>query len=350
MGPPRLPPAKMVEVAAESKNEIPELIPAHPVGQIFRRKPAIPFGCPPHPAFDIPVALQTPTYLARVPDGRVVGPTVAVLTSADRVLADVSLDWGHPGLEHFAYRRFRLPRCQDIQGSALLLACTGADTYFHWLTDSLPRLDIAAKARGLDWFPDFFIVNTTIKRFVEESLSILKIPPERVLSLENNPHIRFKTLWVPSLPSEGSSGNPPYWVQSFLKGLFKSSLKTNHEEDSSSKIWIDRSSCKRRKLFLSDNLKKEIKSLGFSIVKLENISLQDQINLFLKATVVAGPHGGGFTNTIFSDSPCSFEIFEPDYVNACYYALNQLADGTYRYSIASFKDYRDIQIISFLNK
>jgi capsular polysaccharide biosynthesis protein len=330
MGPPRLPPAKMVEVAAESKNEIPELIPVHPAGQIFRKKPAMPVGCPPHPAFDIPVAPQTPTYLARVPNGRVVGPTVAVLTSADRMLADVSLDWGHPGLEHFAYRRFRLPRCRDFQGSALLLACTGADTYFHWLTDALPRLEIAAKARGLGWRPDFWVVNTLKKTFIRESLIHLGIPKRRIIPLDQEPHVRFSDLWVPSLPCEQSSGDSPAWAVGFLKNCF---LRTEKQCGPKKRVWIQRSNLCARHIPLSAEDQSLLKSLDFGVYQLEELSLLDQISLFNEASEIAGPHGAGFTGIVFSKNLKVLEFFNNDYVNACYYALSEILNLNYFYNI-----------------
>jgi len=334
MGPPRLPPAKMVEVAVESKHEIPELIPAHPAGQIFRKKPAIPVGCPPHPAFDIPVAPQTPTYLARIPHGRVVGPTVAVLTSADRMLADVSLDWGHPGLEHFAYRRFRLPRCRDFQGSALLLACTGADTYFHWLTDALPRLEIAAKAKGPEWRPDFWIVNTLAKPFIRESLGHLKIPENRIIALDQNPHVRFSNLWAPSLPCESSSGDSPGWASVYLRSLFCPAGKSINPEKSPKRIWIDRTAANSRRVLLSKNDRDCLERMEVSIVHLEKMSLMEQVQIFMRTEWVIGAHGAGFTGILFSNNVKVFEFFPSDYVNACYYALGQLVNVDHFYSIA----------------
>jgi capsular polysaccharide biosynthesis protein len=338
MGPPRLPPAKMVEVAAESKNEIPELIPVHPAGQIFRKKPAIPMGCPPHPAFDIPVAPQTPTYLARIPHGRVVGPTVAVLTSADRMLADVSLDWDHPGLEHFAYRRFRLPRCRDFQGSALLLACTGADTYFHWLTDALPRLGIAEKAKGVHWKPDFLVVNTLDRAFVRETLSILGIPPNRIVSLDKFSHIRFSELWVPSLPCESSSGDPPGWAAIYLQNKFLDRVDKDKSKELPTRIWIDRSANKQQRVILTSKDKFFIKKKGFEIVRLEEMPLEKQIKLFWNSEKIAGPHGAGFSGIIFCKAADILEFFNSNYINACYYSLSQYADLTYKYKILKEKE------------
>lgn len=331
-GPPRLPPAKMVQVAEESKNELPELIPVHPEGKIFRNKVAIPIGCKPHPAFDIPVAPQTPTYLARVPRGRVLGPTVAVLTSGDRMLSDVSLDWGRPGAEHYAYRRFRVPRCKDYQGSALVLACTGSDTYYHWLTDALPRLEIFAKALGTGKAPDWWVVNTINRPFIRESLALLGIPLGRVVALDKMPHVRFSELYVPSLPCESSSGDAPPWIGQYLQSIFASS-KRSRESSYEENIFIDRSNSSTRRLILTAEDTSFLKKRGFSIVKMELLPIQKQFFLARNAGRIVGPHGAGFTNIVFSNKAKVLEFFKEDYVNACYYSVSQLNSLDYSYHI-----------------
>jgi len=333
-GPPRRHPAKMVEVAAESKAEVAELVHAHPPGTIWRKKPALPLKCPTHRLFDIPLARQTPTYLARLPHGRILGPTIAVLTSADRVLTDVSLDWGHRGLNHFAYRRFRLPRCRNFNGTGLVLACTGADTYYHWLIDALPRLAIAAKARGPRWQPDWWIVNTIDKAFVRESLKLFGIPLSRVIPLAQNPHVRFSNLWVPSLPSEGSSGNPPFWVAEYLRAVVFSQIpRVSSPEYPTRRLWIDRSRCAARNPAMLGNSRKILREAGFTIVTLEKMPWVKQIRLFQEAEWIAGPHGAGFSGLLFSKRPKILDIFESRYVNACYYTLSQLVNGDYHYHI-----------------
>jgi len=329
-GPPRLAPAKMLHVAEESKKEIPELIPVHPPGNIFRKKAAIPIGCEPHPAFDILVAPQTPTYLARVPRGRVVGPTVAVLTSADRMLSDVSLDWGHPGLDHFAYRQFRLPRCTEYQGTALLLACTGADTYFHWLTDALPRLEIFAKALGTGRPPDWWVVNTLNRPFVRESLSLLGIPLGRVVALDKTPHVRFSELYVPSLPCEASSGDTPEWVADFIREKF---CIPTLNPGLPKRIWIDRGSSVSRHIRLNEQIKRVLDKARIVVVRLEEMTFLEQTKLFQHLELAIGPHGAGFSGVLFSKELKVLEFFPDTYVNACYYSLSQLTLSYYHYHI-----------------
>jgi capsular polysaccharide biosynthesis protein len=335
-GPPRLPPAKIVQVAQESKNEIPELIPVHPEGKILRQLPAIPIGCAPYAAFNIPVAPQTPTYLARVPRGRVLGPTVAVLTCGDRMLSDVSLDWGYAPENHFAYRRFRFPSYKYFSGDAVLLACTGADTYYHFLLDAVPRIEIAKRAWGLSIEPDWWIVNTLNPPFVREILKIAGISLSKVLALDQYPHIGCTTLWVPSLPCSASSGNPPKWAIDFLVGL-TNEIQPDSNSDVKS-IFIERTGTTCRKLILSDRQREISRKGGLCFISCEKMDWKSQVKLFRGARNIIGPHGAGFSNIVFCSDSSVLEIFPENNLNPCYFALSCYTSSRYGYVVAQKED------------
>lgn len=329
-------PIKMVQAAQESKKEITELIPVHPEGKILRHMPAVPIGCAPHAAFNAPVAPQTPTYLARVPQGRVLGPTVAVLTSRDRMLSDVSLDWGYSPENHFAYRRFRFPSYKYFSGHAVLLACTGADTYYHFLLDAVPRIEIARRAWQLSIEPDWWIVNTIKPPFVQEILKTAGISLHKVLALDEYPHIGCSTLWVPSLPCSSSSGNPSKWVIDFLMGL-----TNDFQPDSSSgaeSIFIERTGTSCRKLILSDGQRNKSSKGGLFFVSCEKMSWKEQVKLFRGARNIIGPHGAGFSNLVFCSGSRVLEIFPKNNLNPCYYALACYTSSTYGYVVAQKED------------
>jgi len=335
-GPPRLPPFGLEQIARDDKGEIPELIPVHPRGRIIRSRPAVPIGSGSADVFDIPESPQTPTFLARIPKGRLLGPTIAVITGKDRVVADVSLDWNHPPDAHYAYRRFRLPRCKNFQGDAVVLACTGADTYYHWLIDALPRVAIARTAWNAAADPDWWVVNSLKPSFVAESLQALGIPRNKVVSLEENPHVCFSNLWVPSLPCSSSSGNPPVWVAHFLSDLAASFCTDSSAREEA--IFIERKGLAKRNLKLSDKQREKAGKAGFAFVALETLPWREQVSLFRRANRITGPHGAGFSNVIFSHGAKVLEFFPKLSINACYYALSCHSDCPYGYVVASQQD------------
>jgi len=335
-GPPRLPPLGLEQIARDEKREIPELIPVHPKGRIIRSRPAIPVGSGSADVFDIPESPQTPTFLARIPNGRLLGPTIAVITGKDRVVADVSLDWNHPPNAHYAYRRFRLPRCKIFQGDAVVLACTGADTYYHWLIDALPRVAITRSAWNAAAGPDWWVVNSLKPSFVAESLQALGIPRNKIVSLEETPHACFSNLWVPSLPCSSSSGNPPAWVANFLNDLASSFCADGEARKEA--VFIERKGLAKRNLKLSERQREKAGQAGFAFVACETLPWREQVSLFRRANRVTGPHGAGFSNIIFSHEAKVLEFFPKLSMNACYYALSCHSGCQYGYAVASHQD------------
>ena len=54
-----------------------------------------------------------------------------------------------------------------------------------------------------------------------------------------------------------------------------------------------------RKLVNESEIKSRLEKVGFQSVKLSNISLENQIQIFKNAEIIVGLHGAGFTNLIF---------------------------------------------------
>jgi capsular polysaccharide biosynthesis protein len=157
-------------------------------------------------------------------------------------------------------------------------------------------------------------------------LVLLNIPLDRVIALDKTPHVRFSEVWTPSLPCEASSGDTPEWVAHFLRNKFiPPTGQINHHP----RIWIDRSTAISRKMPLTKESKSHLKAYGFEIYRLEELPFFKQVVLFSSAKAVAGPHGAGFTGTIFSRDAQIVEFFDKEYVNACYYSLSCHVGGAY---------------------
>ncbi len=71
---------------------------------------------------------------------------------------------------------------------------------------------------------------------------------------------------------------------------------------------------------------------GFQNVHCEDLSFRQKVNLFSSAEAVVSAHGAGLTHLAFCrpGTPV-LEIFSPDYVNGCFWALSDAAGLSYRY-------------------
>ena len=296
----------------------------------FRKNKAKCIYGDPSTLFDIPNSFQTEAFLVGLYNARVLGPTVAVITNQDRVIRDVSLDWGRTINNHFVYRRINLPPLKKFSGRSLLLATTGADTFYHWLIDSLPRLFIAHCCRLPLVSFDFIIVNDADKPFVNQYTTYLGIPNKKLISLSKTRHCAFDMLFVPSLPCEGSSGDPPPWVKTFYSNFFK---RNEYFQFKPKNFFVARSKSNSRFLALSRGFKTFLKNNGFKILYLENLSIARQAFIFRHAKTVIAVHGAGLANLVFSKRCNVIEIFQEDTINQCYYSLSQLSDCNYKYVV-----------------
>jgi len=68
---------------------------------------------------------------------------------------------------------------------------------------------------------------------------------------------------------------------------------------------------------------------------LSKYHLLEQVALFMNASHIVAPHGGGLTNIVFCNAGCRVvELFGPKYVNPCYWSLAELVGLDYHAEIA----------------
>ena len=290
------------------------------------------------------------TFVLSIPNGRVLSESGAVITNNDRLILDVSLQFGigtnvKRARSHNVFKYFKLPKCYETLQTIAVLATSGADGYFHWLTDALPRLEIIRKTlpNGIDSI-DKFVVNKGIP-IIGETLEMLGISPENLIFADSNLHIQSKNLIVPSLP--GSTGNPPAWVISFLReNLLVLNKKVNISL--ASKLYISRSKARYRKVTNEEDVLECLATFDFTPIWLEDHNIENQIALFSSAEFIVAPHGAGLTNLIWCNSNAKvLEIFSPNYVNVCFWAIANQIGMEYFYLIGDGKkppEYVDMHI------
>jgi len=266
-------------------------------------------------SFHVPHTVERPqTWAARIPNCRVYGKSVTVISPDDHVLNDVSLEWGRNHGNQSILTKIFLPWLKKINEPCLLVASTSSDNYYHWLFDVLPRLDLIKKSplRKALTYP--WLLEKGLTRFQAESLDMFGFYPTRLYLLQKGYHRLFSDLTVPSMPA--ATGNPGSEVISFLRSaLGRSSSRNKYPR----RILVSRSDAHHRRIDNEQELYKNLKPLGFSRVSLKGMPFQEQIDIFSHAEVVMGMHGAGLSNIVFSRPGTKLiEIFPSSYVNSCF--------------------------------
>jgi len=193
------------------------------------------------------------------------------------------------------------PKLQKkIKGKVLSLLSGGAskDNFTHWFTDVIPRLKIFTKKLKLKKIDKFYIPSLKYKYQIE-SLKMIGIDTKNIITSENFKHIRAKYIYATSHPCYHLPMNVKKWSLKFLRNSFVNKKKIRNCK----KIFIDRDQFKLinvknlkayrnyRVLINEEEIKNYLISEGYTIIKPENFSFQDQIDIFSSARCIVGLYG-----------------------------------------------------------
>jgi len=202
---------------------------------------------------------------------------------------------------------------EKVAGESLILASTGDDSYFHWMMDVVPRLEIFARYAKTGRQPDNYIFNALGKSFQQESLERLGIPGGRVRLLEPGKAFLLESAILPSLPNP--PGIPSLEAVSFLRKIWPAHGCRGGKR----MLYLRRTAPVGRLLENEGEILGWLKQQGFTPVDGGRLSVREQSQLIHEACVVVAPHGGALTNLVFAGQGTKvIELFGGDYVNACY--------------------------------
>jgi capsular polysaccharide biosynthesis protein len=253
------------------------------------------------------------TWVRELEEGMVFGPTVGVVSSDNFLIPDVSIEWSCPPEAHWTFRKLKLPTPTPLSGHSLILASTGGDSYFHWMTDVLPRVRLVKEAGYKMNSFDYFIINKLEAGYQRETLKYLKIPSKKIREIGTKPSgYLCEHAVLPSLPSFPGAV-PPETIQ-YLRSIVPQTIIQK-----GAKLYIDRGKSKRRKIPEEGQITDWLKTQGFEIIDCGQISVKDQAAAFAHAELIVAPHGGALTNLMFCrEGTKVVELLSSKYPNPCY--------------------------------
>jgi capsular polysaccharide biosynthesis protein len=200
--------------------------------------------------------------------------------------------------------------------SVCIVSNPWSNNYYHWFCEVMPRLLCVSKMNQDVLFLFPFELND---QYQLPSIAKLSI---NYTVLANTVVYARKMLFTSA--SRDSIGH-------FFSGYFDS-VRTLllKKGESGSKIYIHRNSKKRRVLNEAE-IKYCFFKFGYNIVELENATLQDQIDLFSSAKVIAGAHGAALTNMIFMEEGATVIEFglKGEKFDKCYFNMARVLKHSY---------------------
>ena len=194
---------------------------------------------------------------------------------------------------------------KKFKGRVLNLAqgASGHNNFSHWLLDMLPKLKLyneVFKYNDLD-----YLYLNKLNSFQKKSLELLGLQNLKIIDSNYYRHIECDELIATQHPSYfngfilDKAKYVPYWIVKWLRDSF---LEKSKKIEVKKNIFIDRSlsNFKHSQIINLEETKNLLKEQNFDIVKLENLSFDEQIFVFNNAEIVIGAHGAGLTNLCFS--------------------------------------------------
>jgi len=262
-------------------------------------------------------------FVMQIPNGRAFGEDGLVVSEDNQIISETLILGGEKLEDHNIFKRYKLPKTIKVNNAALLTS-KWRNCYYHWIIDVLPKLHLLEKA---EIKPEKYILNDYKCTFQVETIALLGIEEDKIIRLDNESIIEVFNLIVPSLP--GSIGNPPLWACEYLKNKL---LIPNVDKFYPEKIYLSREKAPQRRIQNEDEIFELLKKYGFKKIIPEDLSMQEQFNHFANAKIIVSPHGAGLTNLVFSNDKIKvLEIFTPNYINVCFWALSNLKNIDYFY-------------------
>jgi len=272
-------------------------------------------GRPAHPLLAHTASHRSPAgYRLVLRQARAYGPTPAVVDLAGNLIEELSRDWGKEGIQLGILRALTLPTARVLKGKTFLAATLGGETYFHWMTDSLPiLLEEQQRSGGLESY-DFFLAPARLQEFHRETFRRLKIPNSKIVSLAKGMGWACEELTCFAMPHV--SGRPPVET---LRAVGKFFQAASPASGGGRKLAILRSAEVSRPLSQRESILRELRTAGFEEYEPSRDSIEEQARVFAAAEVIVATHGAALTNLIFCRPGTRVvELFSSHYVNPCY--------------------------------
>ena len=200
----------------------------------------------------------------------------------------------------------------------------GGMNYFHWITDCLTRLVFAKNSIKINKV----ILPKSFENidYVTDSLKALNFTP---LFYSPNEKIIVKELFLPT--KSAPTGNYGEDLLHLRKMFLSKSLQVTDPDYE--KIYISRKFSKIRSLSNEKEVSNYLRGKGYKVLFTEELSLNEQINIFKSCKTLISLHGAGLTNQLFM--PINSRVIEirleDQQKNNAYFSMSNILNHKYFY-------------------
>jgi capsular polysaccharide biosynthesis protein len=235
----------------------------------------------------IPHCCLVGPHLVVVKDDRYISETLRGPHSLLRAAACKQDGDGHWWLQLDAPRR-------TLEHPVLAIGGRSTNSYFHWMTDVVPRLTAALEHRSLR---ELTLVMRPVKHeFQRQTLAWMGVEPLQVSEeIVTAPRVVLPSSLI------HDKRNARYARDLIpLVRRFRDRYVPRAGGGKPARLYISRRDAHRRHVTNEEEVRTTLEALGFEPVELTSMPLQEQIARFGAAEAIVGQHGGGLTGLLFA--------------------------------------------------
>ena len=195
-----------------------------------------------------------------------------------------------------------------LETPVVFLAGPGADNFYHWMHDCIPRLLVAEKA-GID-APILVPPASDKNAFIRDSLKLLGIPDDKIIEFPGG-KVEAPEVWVPEDLFHVNPDQVHHSLLNEVRDRLLSALDLGTQSKGENRVFLSREGAGTTRTLVNHA---EIETLlveenGFRKVRMEDLPLEEQIRTIADASEIVAPHGAGLFHTLFMSGGKVIELF-----------------------------------------
>ncbi|MEJ8756746.1 glycosyltransferase family 61 protein [Pontibacter sp. H259] len=229
-----------------------------------------------------------------------------------------------------------LPKYKKGLYTSVLHLPWAASNNYHWFFDCLPRLYFLLQEVEK---PITIIMRADLPAYQYETLQFILqgYANVKVVYIGKREKWRVEQFILPSFLSNSQSGYLPNVVLDWLREQIWQGY-TVKPTTPKRRIYISRSKAKTRRVLNEQELLPLLSKYNFDIIRAEELTYQEQVQLFYPSEAVIGPHGAGLTNILFAENCKVLEFHPANLIKTHYFLLCKGLDFAYESIIGSEGD------------
>ena len=242
--------------------------------------------------------------------------------------------WKARSVVKFFVTNYLLRRARRLEGRAAWITDDWGGGYFHWLADSLTRLyTIREEARKLT----LLLPHThSSLGFVRPSLAPFRLKDVRFVAPGET--LVCERLVVPM--HTAPSGHYDEEILGGVRRLLLDAYGARDRRGDGERLYVSRARAAKRRIANEEEVVGVLRGFGFRVVRAEEHTFEEQVEMASRARLLVSNHGAGLTNMLFlREGARVLELrHRTDGVNNCYFTMASALGLEYFYQTCPSDD------------